>query len=1115
MLNKIHSQLVMKKRILLSLSLVLPFTFFAQTVQNVSPNGLTGTTTQATTFNRGDLQTAGTIPANQVSINPPGGPTLQVSGSSGHNCATHTLTQQHYEDRGLKHAFNSSALQGAQSMSAQLGAMKTSGVNEIAIIFHVVHNTNNPAENVSNALIMQVYDDLVEDFLLLNANAAAARTGAPFNFVPSNSNINFCLATRDEFGTPLFEVGVTRVATTEEWYDSNNGEENKMKATATGGSQIWDRNQYLNVWICDISNGAGSGTAGYAYRPSPTLLPSSAIDGIVLDYNLGMNNENVLTHEAGHYLGLDHTWGGSGGCGSDDGFTDTPLTTGPSFDYPGSCSGSQQTCGAIETQYENYMDYANCTVMFTLEQSAYMLSILQGIRGSLLLSPGCDPVAAPPVVNFIADIPDPIIIPVGGSVNFTSLATNTPFAWTWDFSGGSPNQTVENPNTTWNTIGLYTVTHTATNAFGTGSLTKVDHVQVVPAATGLACDTLRNYNPADPFYFLTVGAQYIEGNLNLAGLGDALSWAEPYTAPLSTEVRRLEFIPGVVSDGGGNVTFTVWGPGVAPGAILATEVVPLANLTALQVNQVDFTVPATVTGNFWVGYTLSYAGIDTFALLGTLPATNFSWADFSIAGWTDLGTIFANDFAFVMDVLTSNGPPPVANFTFSESEICAGGQITVNGSSSTNTTDYLWFVTDNPFTTIFEIQSGAGQTFTHPAPGNESIYLFADGSCMTSAVVLNVAIYPPVTFTATITNTSCGNNNGIITISGEAGGTGAIPVYTYSLDGINYQPSNVFSNLAAGTYTVYVTTDGSNCEGTLVVVVGPSVPFVATVGPNQSYCVGGSATITAGAGLGFTYEWYDGATLIATTQSTVVSPIVTTQYMCIVTNAALCQSTVFVTITVNQDPTPPIITPGGPTTFCAGGSVNLTSSEAIGNLWSTTEVTQTIAVSTTGSYTVTYTDPNGCSATSLPTAVTVNPLPAAPIITPSGPTTVCDGGTVDLTSSYGFGNLWSTTEITNVITVGITGAYTVTHTDINGCSQISLPINITVEPPYIIALGTVVDPTTCLGTDGTIQITGTGTGTVNWTGTAAGTSGAITLPYTITGLGAGTYNIDFTSTGGC
>src|SRR5690606_35486709 len=94
-------------------------------------------------------------------------------------------------------------------------------------------------------------------------------------------------------------------------------------------------------------------------------------------------------------------------------------------------------------------------------------------------------------------------------------------------------------------------------------------------------------------------------------------------------------------------------------------------------------------------------------------------------------------------------------------------------------------------------------------------------------------------------------------------------------------------------------------------------------------------------------------------------------------------------VTVNPTPVAPVITPSGSTTFCAGGSVDLTSSEATGNLWSTGETTQMISVTTSGTYSVTYTDGNGCSATSAVTNVTVNPAPAAPVITPSGSTTFC------------------------------------------------------------------------------------------------------------------------------
>ena len=341
----------MKKQLFL-LFLVVFGLFFSLNGQNLQQNQ--GTYVQPT---QKKSNNASILPPNQQqSIN------VRNKGLDHNSCASHELTKKYYESIGKWEEFNHSYLEEA-AKTKPIPNQKTPGVNTISVIFHVVYNPNNPAENVSNALIMQVFNDIQEDFQLMNQDAVNARTN--FGFIPADANINFCLATKDAAGVPLAELGVIRVSTNEDYYNHTGGEENKMKASATGGSQIWDRNKYLNVWICDISNGANSGTAGYAYRPTNNLLPGASIDGIVLDYNLGVNNDNVLTHEIGHYLGLDHTWGGSGSCTLDDGFNDTPNTAGPSFNFSGSCSGNQMTCGNTQTQYENYMDYSNCTVMFS------------------------------------------------------------------------------------------------------------------------------------------------------------------------------------------------------------------------------------------------------------------------------------------------------------------------------------------------------------------------------------------------------------------------------------------------------------------------------------------------------------------------------------------------------------------------------------------------------------------------------------------------------------------------------------------------------------------------------------------------------------------------------
>lgn len=137
------------------------------------------------------------------------------------------------------------------------------------------------------------------------------------------------------------------------------------------------------------------------------------------------------------------------------------------------------------------------------------------------------------------------------------------------------------------------------------------------------------------------------------------------------------------------------------------------------------------------------------------------------------------------------------------------------------------------------------------------------------------------------------------------------------------------------------------------------------------------------------------------------------------------------------------ITAGGPTTFCQGGSVVLTSSSATGNTWNTGATTQSITVSNAGNYNVTVVNAAGCSATSSNTTVTVNPLPT-PTISAGGATTLCTGETVVLTSSASTGNTWSNGATTQSITVSQGGTYSVTVN--NGtCSGSSNSIVVTVQ----------------------------------------------------------------------
>ena len=130
-------------------------------------------------------------------------------------------------------------------------------------------------------------------------------------------------------------------------------------------------------------------------------------------------------------------------------------------------------------------------------------------------------------------------------------------------------------------------------------------------------------------------------------------------------------------------------------------------------------------------------------------------------------------------------------------------------------------------------------------------------------------------------------------------------------------------------------------------------------------------------------------------------------------------------------------------------------------------------------YTVTQTAANGC--TSAPAAISSNPnsIPTPPIITPRSATTFCQGGSVILTSSAKTRNLWSTGATTQSIVVNSSGTYTVAYTSNDGCTTISVPVTVTVNP--IPAAPSIAVESNC----GNSVLTANSTGTLHWSNGAA------------------------------
>ncbi len=310
-----------------------------------------------------------------------------------------------------------------------------------------------------------------------------------------------------------------------------------------------------------------------------------------------------------------------------------------------------------------------------------------------------------------------------------------------------------------------------------------------------------------------------------------------------------------------------------------------------------------------------------------------------------------------------------------------------------------------------------------------------------------------------------------------------------------------------GTYTV-ITTNASGCTSqslpVVVQVVPPPSPVINASGP-ITFCQGGNVTLSSNYPVG--NLWSNGETASSITVSS------SGDYSLTVTATGGCSgSSAITTVTVNTLPAP-TITAGGPTSFCQGGSVTLSSNFNNGNLWSNNLNTSSINVTTSGAYSLTVTDANGCTGSAGPTNVTVNALPAAPTITAGGSTTICSGSSITLSSSYNSGNQWSNNQNTNSITISTAGNYTVTYTDANGCTAVSLPTTVIVNQTP--TSNFILPASICIVDNATVTYQGNApaTATYNWDfGGGNIVSGAGQGPYSISFPGTGTYSVSLTVT---
>lgn len=377
-------------------------------------------------------------------------------------------------------------------------------------------------------------------------------------------------------------------------------------------------------------------------------------------------------------------------------------------------------------------------------------------------------------------------------------------------------------------------------------------------------------------------------------------------------------------------------------------------------------------------------------------------------------------------------------------------------------------------TPITQVTCGTGNTLVLSLPTGYSSYLWSNGQTsptitagpgtyfakvkdavgntifsQTVTVPANPQPTPP-TITADGTTTLCSGSSVNLLVSNL--GTNC------SFSWNNASTASTINVSAAGSYSVTVKNAyGCTATSTPVVVTNfatapPASPMLSAASAT-TFCVGG--TVQLSSSYGSNTLWSTGATAATVVANTSGS------YTARAVDANGCSSapSAPINVVVNPLPAKPVISANGPVSFCIGGQVTLTSNQTSNNSWSTGQTTQGLVITSSGKYTVRYTDNNGCTSPTADTLrVTVNSLPPAPIITPNGPTTYCQGNSITLSSSAAAAYVWSTGENTATIRTVNVGFYSLHIFDANGCkSPTSSPIYININPlpnaPTITASG--------------------------------------------------------------
>ncbi|GBL34504.1 serine-rich adhesin for platelets [Filimonas sp.] len=561
------------------------------------------------------------------------------------------------------------------------------------------------------------------------------------------------------------------------------------------------------------------------------------------------------------------------------------------------------------------------------------------------------------------------------------------------------------------------------------------------------------------------------------------------TSSGGTGIINYTLQPGNITNTSGNFnSLTAFGYSIA-----ATDILGCSASTSVLVTQPPAMNWTSATGNT-VSCNGGNNGSITSSVIGGTGSISYTIQPGAITNTTgNFSSLLAN--TYTIQASDANGcttsttvlitqPTPVLWTSVNNTNVqCNGASdatISISASGGSGIITYSLFPTGT---------SNTNGVFTGLTANNFTIQATDANGC---SITTNINISQPTALLINnINNTapSCvPGNDATITIN-AGGGT---LTYSYSIGGPS-QAGNSFSNIGAGNYTITVT-DAHNCTVTSVqAVITPNAPVITSVLTTNASCIpGNDATLiinaTGGTGI------YSYAVNSSSYQSSnFFTGLGAGTYTVLVKDGSACTGSSIVTLLTQNSPTVTAVATTLAT--CLPGcdaTASITASGISSSLFTYSldaisfQTSPIFNLLCTGQYTVTVKDGNGCAASSLFNILTAN----GPLISNSNITDVlCHGGNNGLISVQtigGSGSINYTLQPSGIqntngtFTSLVSNTYTVTATDINGCTTLSIA---SVTEPTLLQFSNIsASATLCSGmANGTLNALAIGgSGTINY-----------------------------------